>query len=130
MSNTLNRVILIGNIGGNINHTETRGGAEVFNAQLATNDVWFDSTGHRRDEPQWHHLTAYSRLAGQMSRALAKGDMVCVEGRIHYKDRPSGGVYSEIVVEDFHRLKKASSSSDDHIYNERAPSSETDDDVE
>ena len=80
---SVNKVILIGNLGGDPEVRYTGGGDAVANVNIATTDRWNDkSTGEKREMTEWHRVVFYRRLAEIVGQYLKKGSSVYVEGRI------------------------------------------------
>ena len=79
---TVNRVILLGRLGRDVELRTTSSGASVANVSLATSRRWTDKAGERAEETQWHSVTFFDRLADIASLYLAKGSLVYVEGRL------------------------------------------------
>ena len=80
---SLNKVLLIGNLGADPDTRYTTSGDAVTNIRLATTDSWKDkSTGENRDQTEWHRVVFYRRLAEIAGQYLKKGSQVYIEGRI------------------------------------------------
>lgn len=80
---SINRVILIGNLGADPETRYTAGGDAVCNIRLATTDKWKDKdSGETRENTEWHSVVFYRRLAEVASEYLAKGSQVYIEGRL------------------------------------------------
>ena len=80
---SLNKVIIIGNIGGEPEMRFTPNGKPVTSFGVATN--WMSTTpdGERRQETEWFNVVAWNKLAEQCNQFLAKGRLVYAEGRMH-----------------------------------------------
>jgi single-strand DNA-binding protein len=104
----VNKVILIGNLGGDPEVRYTPGGAAVANVNLATNESWNDREGQRQERTEWHRLVFWSKLAEIVGQYLKKGSKVYVEGRLQTRqwDDQSGQkrYTTEIVVNDMQML--------------------------
>ena len=104
----VNKVILIGNLGGDPEVRYTPGGAAVANVNLATNESWNDREGQRQERTEWHRLVFWSKLAEIVGQYLKKGSKVYVEGRLQTRqwDDQSGQkrYTTEIVVSDMQML--------------------------
>ena len=104
----VNKVILIGNLGGDPEVRYTPGGAAVANVNLATNESWTDREGQRQERTEWHRLVFWSKLAEIVGQYLKKGSKVYVEGRLQTRqwDDQSGQkrYTTEIVVSDMQML--------------------------
>jgi single-strand DNA-binding protein len=80
---SVNKVILIGNLGADPEMRTTAAGESVCNLRLATTDKWKDkSTGDAREATEWHRVVLYRRLAEIAGEYLKKGSPVYVEGRL------------------------------------------------
>lgn len=84
MSRSLNKVMLIGNIGAEPEVRTTPSGTRVAKVSLATNRTWNDRSGQQQEKTEWHRLTFWDRLAEIVERYVHKGDRIYVEGRIEY----------------------------------------------
>ncbi|MEE2658213.1 MAG: single-stranded DNA-binding protein [Candidatus Latescibacterota bacterium] len=104
----VNKVILIGNLGGEPEVRYTPGGSAVANVNLATNESWTDKSGERQERTEWHRLVFWSKLAEIAGQYLRKGSKVYVEGRLQtrsWDDQAGQKRYStEIVVNDMQML--------------------------
>ena len=89
MSRSLNKVILIGNLGNDPEVRSTSGGNRVANFSLATSRSWNDQSGQKQEKTEWHRCivwnTKSSQLADIVERYVKKGDKIYVEGRIEYR---------------------------------------------
>ena len=80
---SLNRVLLIGNLGADPETRYTTGGDAVCTIRLATTDTWKDkSSGEQKEATEWHRVVFYRRLAEVAGQYLKKGAQVYLEGRI------------------------------------------------
>lgn len=80
---SLNKVILIGNLGRDPEVRYMPNGEAVCNFSIATSEVWNDrQTGQRQERTEWHNITLYRRLAEVAGQYLRKGSSVYIEGRI------------------------------------------------
>ena len=83
---SLNKVMLIGNLGKDPEIRYTADGSPVANFSLATKEIWTDKNGTRQERTEWHNIVAWSKLADLSKRYLAKGRQVYVEGRIQTRE--------------------------------------------
>lgn len=102
---SVNKVILIGNLGRDPEVRYSPEGAAICNISLATTSQWKDrNTGERREETEWHRVVFYNRLAEIAGEYLRKGRSVYVEGRIKtrkWQDKETGqDRYSTEIVAD------------------------------
>lgn len=80
---SLNKVLLIGNLGADPETRYTTGGDAVCNIRLATKDTWRDkASGEQRESTEWHRVVLYRRLGEIAGQYLKKGSSVYIEGRI------------------------------------------------
>ena len=84
--NSLNKVILIGNLGQDPEARFTPQGTAVTNLSVATNESWKDQSGEMQDRTEWHRIVMYGRMAETASEYMKKGQMVYVEGRLHTRE--------------------------------------------
>ena len=79
---SLNKVMLIGNLGRDPEIRYTQAGSAVANFSLATTDRWIDRQGQRQERTEWHDIVAFDRLADLSQNYLKKGKSVYIEGRL------------------------------------------------
>jgi single-strand DNA-binding protein len=80
---SVNKVILIGNLGANPEQRAFANGDAVCNLRLATTEKWKDkTTGDARETTEWHRVVLYRRLAEIAGEYLRKGSAVYIEGRL------------------------------------------------
>ena len=84
MSRSLNKVMLIGNVGSEPEIRATSSGTRVAKVSLATNRSWSDRSGQQQEKTEWHRLTFFGRLVDIVEQWVKKGDRLYVEGRIEY----------------------------------------------
>jgi single-strand DNA-binding protein len=107
---SVNKVILIGNLGKDPEVRYMPSGKAVANVSIATTDSWKDrTTGEKQERTEWHNLTFYSPLAEIVGQYLRKGSSVFVEGRLQtrkWQDKTTGqDRYStEIIVNEMKML--------------------------
>jgi single-strand DNA-binding protein len=85
MSRTLNKVQLIGRLGGDPQMRYTASGVPVTTFSIATNRQWQDKDGMLHEEADWHNIVAWDKLAQTCADYLTKGLLVYVEGRLQYR---------------------------------------------
>ncbi|MHB1222608.1 MAG: single-stranded DNA-binding protein [Gemmatimonadaceae bacterium] len=89
MSRSLNKVMLIGNVGADPEVRSTSGGNRVATFSLATSRTWNGPNGDRQEKTEWHRCVVWnaknSQLADIVERYVKKGDKLYVEGRIEYR---------------------------------------------
>ncbi len=84
MAGSVNKVILIGNLGNDPEIRTSQDGRKIVNFSVATSDAWKDkSSGERREKTEWHRVVIFSEgLAGIAERFLRKGSKVYLEGSL------------------------------------------------
>ncbi len=90
MSRSLNKVMLIGNVGSDPDIRTTPGGTRMAKVSLATSRTFNDKSGQQQEKTEWHRLTFWSKLAEVVERYVKKGDRLYVEGRIEYSTTGEG----------------------------------------
>ena len=85
MAEGLNRVILIGNLGQDPELKYTQGGQAVLKIRLATSESYVNRAGERQERTDWHTVVLWGKRAEALNNILGKGDRICVEGRIQYR---------------------------------------------
>ena len=102
MARSLNKVMLIGNIGSDPEIRMTPSGSKVGKVSLATNRTYQDRSGQQQERTDWHRLTFFGRLADIVEQWVNKGDRLYVEGRIEYSqtqdDQGGTRYWTDIVV--------------------------------
>ena len=107
MSGSVNKVILIGNLGADPEVRQFQNGGQVCNLRIATSENWKDkNTGERKERTEWHAVTIYSEgLVRIAQQYLKKGSKVYVEGKLQtrkWSDQQGNGRYStEVVLQGF-----------------------------
>lgn len=80
---SLNKVMIIGNLGSEPEMRFTPNGNPVTSFRVATNRIYKTAEGERKTETEWFSVVAWSKLAEQANQYLSKGRLVYVEGRLH-----------------------------------------------
>ena len=100
---SVNKVILIGNLGKDPETRYTADGAAITNASVATTHKWKGSDGQKKEETEWHRIVFFGKLAEIAGEYLRKGKPVYIEGRLKtrkWADKDGLEKYStEIVAE-------------------------------
>lgn len=101
---SLNKVILIGNLGRDPEVRYMPNGEAVCNFSIATSDSWKDKQGQKQERTEWHNIVMYRRLAEIAGEYLKKGSSVYLEGRIQtrkWQDKNTGqDRYSTEIIAD------------------------------
>ena len=107
MAGSVNKVILIGNLGADPEIRHTQDGRPIVNLRVATSDSWRDkATGERREKTEWHRVVIFSEgLARIAEQYLRKGSKVYLEGALQtrkWEDQSGQERYStEVVLQGF-----------------------------
>ena len=83
---SVNKVILVGNLGQDPESRFTPQGTAVTNLSVATNESWKDQNGETQDRTEWHRVVMYGRMAETAVEYMRKGQMVYVEGRLNTRE--------------------------------------------
>ena len=79
---SINKVILIGHLGGKPEGRYTQTGISTASFSLATNEVWVDGNKQKHEHTEWHYIVAWNKLADFVTQYLDKGHYVYLEGSI------------------------------------------------
>ena len=79
---SVNKVILVGNLGRDAEVRHTSGGTAVATLSLATTDIWTDKGGQRQEKTEWHRVVLWGKTAETLQEYLLKGRQIYVEGRL------------------------------------------------
>ena len=94
MAGSVNKVILVGNLGADPEVRHTQDGTTIVNLRVATSEQWRDrASGERRERTEWHRVVVWSKQAENCAKYLAKGRSVLGEGRLQtrsWDDKNSG----------------------------------------
>lgn len=103
MSRTLNKVMLIGNVGKDPEVNFTPSGVKVTQFRLATSETWKDKDGAVQEHTDWHTIIAWRGLADIVEKLLKRGSRVYIEGKIQsrtFEDRDGNKRYITEIVAD------------------------------
>ena len=103
MAGSLNKVMLIGNLGADPEIRSFQNGGKVANLRIATSETWKDrNTGERQERTDWHNVAIFSEgLVGVVERFLKKGSKVYIEGQLQtrkWQDQSGQDRYTTEVV--------------------------------
>jgi single-strand DNA-binding protein len=107
MSGSVNKVILVGNLGADPEVRSFQNGGKVANIRIATSENWKDrNSGERKERTEWHNVAVFSEgLVGVVERFLRKGSKVYVEGQLRtrkWQDQSGQDRYTtEVVLQGF-----------------------------
>lgn len=100
---SVNKVILIGNLGADPETRYLPSGDAVTNIRIATTENWKDKSGDKQEHTEWHRISFFGRLAEVAGEYLKKGSPVYIEGRIRtrkWQDKEGQDKYSTEIVAD------------------------------
>lgn len=98
---SVNKVILIGNLGADPEKRYTGTGLAVCNLRMATTDRWNDKEGNKQERTEWHRVVVYGAQAENCEKYLAKGRQVYVEGNLRtrqWEDKEGQTRYTTEVI--------------------------------
>ena len=98
---SVNKVILIGNLGRDPETRYMPDGGAITNISVATTDVWKDKQGEKQEKTEWHRVAFFGKLAEIAGEYLKKGSQVYVEGRLQtrkWQDKDGQDKYTTEVV--------------------------------
>jgi single-strand DNA-binding protein len=127
MSRSLNKVMLIGNVGSDPEIRTTPSGTRVAKVSLATNRSFQDRSGQQQERTDWHRLTFFGRLVDIVEQWVNKGHRLYVEGRIEYSqtqdDQGGTRYWTDIVVNEMVMLGSAGGAGADQGFSGGPPMS-------
>ena len=128
MAKSVNKVILLGNVGKDPEIRSTPGGTKVASFSIATSERQKDASGNWVDRTEWHNLVAFSKLADIVESYVKKGSKLYIEGRLNTrnwedKDTKKKVYRTEIIVNDLSLLSGREEGSGDAGGYSRAASS-------
>jgi single-strand DNA-binding protein len=107
MAGSVNKVILIGNLGADPEVRHTQDGRSICNLRLATTDTWRDKqSGERREKTEWHSVVIFNEQLGKIAQQyLKKGAKVYIEGQLQtrkWQDNSGNDRYTtEVVLQNY-----------------------------
>ena len=107
MAGSVNKVILIGNLGADPEVRHTQDGRSICNLRLATTDTWRDKqSGERREKTEWHSVVVFNEQLGKIAQQyLKKGAKVYIEGQLQtrkWQDNSGNDRYTtEVVLQNY-----------------------------
>lgn len=104
MARGINKVIIVGNVGGDPETRYMPSGSAVTNLTVATNETWKDKqTGEKKERTEWHRVAMFNRLAEIAAEYLRKGSQVYIEGKIRtrkWQDKDGQDRYTTEIIAD------------------------------
>ena len=120
---SVNKVILVGNLGRDVELRYTTGGNAVANFSLATTETWNDKSGTRQEKTEWHRVVLWGKQAESLQEYLTKGKQVYLEGRLQtreYDGKDGNKRYTtEVVASKLVLLGRRGDGNGDATYTER-----------
>ena len=127
---SVNKVILIGNLGKDPEKRFMSNGDAVTNITVATTDTWKDKQGQKQEKTEWHRVTFYRKLAEIVGEYLKKGSHVYIEGRLEtrkWTDKEGIERYTtDIIANDMKMLGSKQANSEQSESFENNPSTAND----
>ena len=122
MARGVNKVILVGTLGGDPETKFMPSGGAMVNISIATNEQWTDkNTGQKQERTEWHRVVAFNRLAEIMGQYLRKGSQVYIEGKLQtrkWQDQNGQDRYStDILANEMQMLGGRSGGTSDYSAN-------------
>lgn len=111
----VNKVIIIGNLGGDPEIRYTTNGNAVCNFSVATTEKWRGQDGQMQEQTEWHRVTAWGKLAEICNQYLSKGSRVYIEGKLKTRQYEKDGITrytTEIHAAEMKMLGERSSGND------------------
>jgi len=99
MSRTLNKVMLIGNVGKDPEVNFTPSGVKVAQFRLATSETWKDKDGTIQEHTDWHTIVAWRGLADVVEKLVRRGSRIYIEGKIQSRSFQDADGHNRYVVE-------------------------------
>src|SRR5436190_21127005 len=96
---SVNKVILIGNLGKDPEVRFTATGRAVARLPMATSEVWHDSDGNRQERTEWHNVNVWGKQGETCGQYLAKGRQAYIEGSIRTRSYDDKNVQKRYVPE-------------------------------
>jgi single-strand DNA-binding protein len=122
---SVNKVILIGNLGSDPETRHMQDGSPVVTISLATTDTWKDKNGEKQEKTEWHRATFYRKLAEIAGEYLKKGRSVYIEGRLEtrkWTDKNGVERYTtQIIADTMQMLGSKSGSGSESSQQSHAP---------
>jgi single-strand DNA-binding protein len=106
MAGSVNKVILVGNLGADPEARSLNNGGEVVNIRVATSENWKDRDGNRQERTEWHNVVIFNENLGRVAKSyLRKGSKVYLEGQLQtrkWTDNNGNDRYTtEVVLQRF-----------------------------
>ena len=106
---SLNKVMLIGNVGKDPEIKALEGGSKIGNITLATSMVYTDRSGQKKEETEWHTVITYGKLSDVVEKFIRKGSLLFIDGRLHTRSWDDNGktrYKTEVIANGIQMLNK------------------------
>jgi single-strand DNA-binding protein len=100
---SVNKVILVGNLGRDAEVRYTPGGSAVATLHMATTEIWNDKGGQRQEKTEWHRVVLWGKTAESLAEYLKKGKQIYIEGRLQtrkWQDKDGNDKYTTEIRSD------------------------------
>lgn len=122
---SVNKVILVGNVGNDPESRYAPSGSMIVNISLATTDTWRDKqTGNKQEKTEWHRVTFFNKLAEIVSQYVRKGSPLYIEGNLRYGSYEKDGITrytTDIIANQMQMLGTKSGVADGASYQKEQP---------
>ena len=121
---SINKVILIGNLGRDPEVRYLPDGGAITNISIATTDVWKDKAGEKQERTEWHRVAFFGRLAEIAGEYLKKGSQVYIEGRLqtrNWQDKEGEDGYTREIVANEMKMRGSRGGGAEPMAREPAP---------
>lgn len=119
MSQSVNKVILLGNLGKDAEVKIFKDGQKVAKLSLATKESWKEKDGTRKEKVQWHNIVIFNDIISDIASTFKKGDKVYVEGQLQTRkwtdDQNKENIMTEIVLPKFSGKLISLNKTTDHV---------------
>jgi len=126
MARGINKVIIVGNVGGDPETRYMPSGSAVTNLTVATNESWKDKqSGEQKERTEWHRVAMFNRLAEIAAEYLRKGSQVYIEGKLRtrkWQDKSGNDRYTTEIIADEMQMLGGRGGSGGSNFDDRAPS--------
>jgi single-strand DNA-binding protein len=127
---TMNKAILVGNLGADPELRHTQGDQAVLNLRMATSESWVDRDGEKKERTDWHNVVIWGKRGEALAKFLTKGSKVLIEGRIQTREYEKDGqkrYATDIVAMNVELLGGRSNGDDRGRDDDRRPAPRDDD---
>lgn len=99
MTQSINKVILVGNLGKDAEVKETKDGQKMVRFSIATGDSWKDKDGTKKERTEWHNVVVFCDVISEIASHLKKGSPVYIEGRLQNRKWTNDSNVEQIITE-------------------------------